>query len=92
MAFASTDGMNTSARIRKFMAPAFTDEFNENHAEIVEQVCQLREGSIVSEKVYTAQLTAATTFDFENRVGEIKNETLIINRRSGQNCTAAKFD
>ena len=78
MAFASTEGMNTSERIRKFMIPAFTDEFNEKHTEIVEKVCRLREEAIVPEKVYLSQLTAATTFDFENRVGEIKNETLII--------------
>jgi pimeloyl-ACP methyl ester carboxylesterase len=78
MAFASTEGMNTSERIRKFMTPAFTDDFNENHAETVEKVCLLREGSAVPEKIYLAQLTAATTFDFENRVSEIKNETLIL--------------
>jgi pimeloyl-ACP methyl ester carboxylesterase len=78
MAFASTDGMNTSERIRKFMTPAFTDEFNKNHAETVEKVCRLREESAVPEQVYLAQLTAATTFDFEDRVSEIKNETLIL--------------
>ena len=78
MAFASTEGMNTSERIRKFMAPAFTDDFNENHAETVEKVCRLREESAVPEKVYLAQLTAATTFDFENWVSGIKNETLIL--------------
>ena len=78
MAFASTDAMNTKDRIRKFMTPAFTDDFNKNHAVTVEKVCRLREESIVPEKVYTAQLTAATSFDFENRVNEIKNETLIL--------------
>ena len=70
--------MNTTERIRKFMTPAFTDEFNENNAETVEKVCRLREQSIVPEQVYLAQLTAATTFDFENRIEEIKNETLIL--------------
>ena len=78
MAFASTDGMNTSERIRKFMTPAFTEEFNKNNAETVEKVCKLREESIVPESVYTSQLKAATTFDFENRVSEIKNKTLIL--------------
>ncbi len=77
-AFASTDEMNTSERIRKFMIPAFTEEFNTDHAETVEKVCRLREESTVPEKIYMAQLTAATTFDFENRVGEIINETLIL--------------
>ncbi|MCD9188007.1 MAG: alpha/beta hydrolase [Pyrinomonadaceae bacterium] len=78
MAFASTDGMNTTERIRKFMIPAFTPEFTANFPEIVEKVCELRENSIVPERVYMAQLTAATTFDYEVRMNEIKNETLII--------------
>ena len=72
MAFAATDEMNSSERIRKFMTPAFTDEFNARETETVEQVCRLREESRVPEKVYMAQLTAATGFDFENRVGQIK--------------------
>lgn len=78
MAFASTDGMNTTERIRKFMIPAFTPEFTANFPETVEKVCELRENSVVPETVYTAQLTAATTFDYKDRVSEIKNETLII--------------
>ena len=60
------------------MIPAFTDEFKEKHAATVEKICRLREESIVPEKIYLAQLTAATSFDFENRVGEIKNKTLVL--------------
>lgn len=78
MAFASTDEMNTSERIRKFMIPAFTPEFTAEFPEIVEKVCRLREESVVPEKVYLAQLTAATTFDYKDRVNDIKNATLII--------------
>lgn len=78
MAFASTDGMNTSERIRKFMIPAFTPEFTAEFPETVEKVCRLRENSVVPEKIYTAQLTTATTFDYKDRVREIENETLII--------------
>lgn len=78
MAFASTDEMNTKDKIRKFMTPAFTAEFKEIHSETVEEVCRLREESMVPENVYKAQLTAATTFDYENLVGKIENETLII--------------
>lgn len=78
MAFAATDGMNTSERIRKFMIPAFTPEFVAEFPETVEKVCELRENSVVPEKVYTAQLTTATTFDYKDRVREIENETLII--------------
>lgn len=78
MAFASTDGMNTSERIRKFMAPAFTDKFNAEHAETIEKVCRMREESNVPEEVYMAQLTAATTFNYEDRLGKVKNETLVL--------------
>lgn len=78
LSFAATDEMNTSERIRKFMIPAFTPDFARENAEIVEEVCRLRENSVVPEKVYKAQLTAATTFDYKDRVTEIKNETLII--------------
>lgn len=78
MAFASTDEMNTKDKIRKFMIPAFTSEFKENHSETIEEVCRLREESMVPENVYKAQLIAATTFDYEISVREIENETLII--------------
>ena len=78
LGFVSTEGMNTSERIRKFMAPAFTEEFNRTHSETVEKVCRLRDESAVSEKIYLAQLTAATTFDFECRVEDIASETLIL--------------
>lgn len=78
LAFAATDEMNTSERIRKFMVPAFTPEFVAENPEMVEKVCQFREKAVVHPKVYKAQLTAATTFDYSERVGEIKNETLIL--------------
>lgn len=77
-AFASTDGMNTSERIRNFMTPAFTSDFRGEQAEIVEEVCRLREQNVVPENIYLAQLQSATKFDAEQRVGEIKAETLVI--------------
>jgi pimeloyl-ACP methyl ester carboxylesterase len=78
MAFASTDDLNKSERIRKFMIPAFTPEFRAENAEVVEQVCQLREQNVVPENVYLAQLQSATTFDFEARASNIKAETLVL--------------
>lgn len=78
LAFASTEEMNSSARIRKFMIPAFTPEFRSEHAETVEKVCRLREQNIVPENVYLAQLQAATTFDSEKRVAAIEAETLVL--------------
>lgn len=78
MAFASTEGMNTSDRIRKFMTPAFTPKFRTEFAEVVEHVCRLREQNVVPENVYFAQLQAATTFNFEELVKNIKAETLVL--------------
>lgn len=78
MAFASTEAMNSSERIRKFMIPAFTPEFRTENAEIVEKVCKLREQNIVPENVYLAQLQSATTFDAEKRAAGIKAETLVL--------------
>lgn len=78
LAFAATEGMNSSERIRRFMTPAFTAEFAEQHPETVEKVCRMRAASPVSEKIYHAQLAAATTFDKSAEVAKISRETLIL--------------
>lgn len=65
-------------RIRKFFRPAFTEEFHAAHAEEVERVCRLREDNEVAEATYSAQLEAAFSFDSENKLNEIKHETLVI--------------
>ena len=78
MAFASTENLNKSERIRSFMIPAFTSEFRQAHGEVIEEVCRLREHNTVPENVYLAQLQSAMTFDAEKRVGGIKAETLIL--------------
>ena len=77
-AFISTDDLNKSERIRKFMIPAFTPEFRENQADVVEKIFRLREENVVPEPVYLAQLQAATTFDAEARAANIKAETLVL--------------
>lgn len=61
--------------IRKFIRPAFNNDFN---AEIVEKVCRMREENEVSEAVYSAQLKVAFSFDFESELNKIKAETLVI--------------
>ena len=76
--FAPDPNLTVGERIRKFIRPAFTDEFNAEHAERVETVCFLRETNPVADAVYLAQLEAAFSFDTENRIGAIKNETLVI--------------
>ncbi len=65
-------------KIRKFIRPAFTDEFNENHADEVEKVCRMREQNTVSDAVYLAQLQSAFSLDTESRLSKIKNKTLVI--------------
>lgn len=65
-------------KIRRFIRPAFTDEFNENHADEVENVCRMREQNVVSDAAYLAQLQTAFTFNAESRLSEIKHETLVI--------------
>ncbi|HEX8398210.1 MAG TPA: alpha/beta hydrolase [Pyrinomonadaceae bacterium] len=77
-AFVSTGDLNKSERIRRFIVPAFTPEFYAANQETVEKVCELREQNFVPETVYMQQLRAATTFDFESRLQEIKAETLVL--------------
>lgn len=77
-AFASAAGQNESEQIRKFMVPAFTPEFVVENESSVEKVCQLREQNIVPESVNFGQLRAATTYDVEAQMSEIKNKTLVL--------------
>ena len=77
-AFASTENLNSTERIRKFMIPAFTRNFVENNFAIVEKTCELREQNEVPESVYLQQLQSATTFDLEAKVSNIKAQTLVI--------------
>ena len=65
-------------KIRRFIRPAFTDEFNKSHAGEIEKVCRMREQNTVSDAVYLAQLQVAFRLDTESKLGEIKNETLVI--------------
>ena len=78
MSFASTDSLNSSERIRKYIQPAFTEEFRNNNQELVEKVCKLREENVVPETVYFQQLQSAMTFNKENDVSKIQAETLVI--------------
>ena len=76
--FAPDPSLPRGEKIRRFIRPAFTDEFNENHADEVEKICRMREQSIVSDAVYTAQLQVAFSLDTDDKLGEIKNEALVI--------------
>lgn len=76
--FAPDPTLPLGEKIRRFIRPAFTEEFNEKHAGEVERICRLREQNIVSDAVYTAQLQAAFSLDTEEKIGAIENETLVI--------------
>jgi pimeloyl-ACP methyl ester carboxylesterase len=76
--FTPDPDLTVGERIRKFIRPAFTDEFNAAHAEVVEKVCRLRESNEVAEDVYLAQLQTAFMFNSEARIDAIENETLVL--------------
>lgn len=77
-AFASTQNMNDSERIRRYFIPAFTPDFAARQPDEVEQFCRLRERNFVPESTYLSQLFSATKFDAESRVAEIKAATLVL--------------
>lgn len=76
--FTPDPNLTVGERVRKFIRPAFTKEFNEKHAGEVEKVCQLREQSSVDDRIYTAQLQVAFSFDTSGKLGSIENETLVL--------------
>lgn len=65
-------------QIRRFFRPAFTEEFNTEHADIVEKVCRLREENEVDEETYVAQLRTAFAFDVSSQLGHIEQKALVI--------------
>ena len=77
-AFAPDPGLTVGEHIRKFIRPAFTDEFKAEQSGEVENVCRLRESNMVADEVYFAQLQTAFTFDTEDEIGRLENETLVI--------------
>ncbi len=76
--FAPDPTVTVGERIRKFIRPAFSDDFNTEHADVVERICRLREENEVSEAVYLAQLQAAVLFDSNPRLSSIGCPTLVV--------------
>lgn len=76
--FTPDANLTRGERIRRFLRPAFTEEFNVNRADEVEKVCRMREESDVSETTYFDQLETAFNFDLENKIRSIKAETLVL--------------
>jgi pimeloyl-ACP methyl ester carboxylesterase len=77
-AFASTEGLNTPERIRKYLTVAFSPEFAAANEAAVNRFCEMREENFVPREVYMQQLQAALSFDVADRVTQIEAETLII--------------
>jgi pimeloyl-ACP methyl ester carboxylesterase len=77
-AFVASDDLNKEERVRKFIIPAFTPDFAAEHSEIIEKVCRLRGENFVPEKIYSAQMNSAVTFETETRLSQIKAETLVL--------------
>ena len=76
--FAPDASLSPGEHIRRFLRPAFTDEFNRQHADEIERICQMREANEVAEAVYLAQLQTAFGFDSGDKIGAIETETLIL--------------
>jgi len=76
--FAPDASLTRGEHIRRFLRPAFSEEFNVDRADEVERVCRMREESDVSETTYFDQLETAFNFDLENKIRSIKAETLVL--------------
>lgn len=76
--FAPDPTLPIGEKIRRFIRPAFTEEFNREHGDEIEKVCEFREQNDVAEAVYLAQLQTAFTFDSENELNRIENRTLVL--------------
>lgn len=88
-AFASTEGLNTPGRIRKYLSVAFSPRFVEEHPQTVDEFCDLREANVVPEDVYMQQLRSAMTFNSEPAVADISAPTLIV---TGSNDTVVPME
>ena len=77
-AFASTEGLNTAERIRKYLTVAFSPEFVESNEEDVNRFCELREQNFVPRDVYMQQLESALSFNVEDQLPAIRSKTLVI--------------
>jgi pimeloyl-ACP methyl ester carboxylesterase len=77
-AFASTEGLNSSERIKQYLTMAFSPNFVANDGETVDRFWSLREDNPVPREVYMQQLQSAMMFNTEDRISEITAETLVI--------------
>jgi pimeloyl-ACP methyl ester carboxylesterase len=77
-AFGSTDGLNSPERIRRYLSMAFSPAFADVSPDTVERFCTLREQNTVPEDIYRQQLIAATRFNVEERLGQVKAPVLVV--------------
>jgi len=78
LAFASTKGLNTEERMRRNLLLAFTPEFVRNQPAEIDAVVRLRAANEVPEHVYLSQLQAASGFNAEERLGQVRCPTLVL--------------
>jgi pimeloyl-ACP methyl ester carboxylesterase len=78
MAFASTNGLNSSERIRQYLSMAFQKDFLSTNGDVVDNFCLARERNYVPEKAYLGQLQSAMTVDLAGAIGMIRAQTMII--------------
>ena len=78
VALASMSDFNTEERVRRNLAPAFSADFMRDHADVVEQVIELRMANPVDERAFRWQMAAAMSFNAEALVRDITAPTLVV--------------
>ncbi|MEF8885120.1 MAG: alpha/beta fold hydrolase [Haloarculaceae archaeon] len=71
------EGYGPTETVRYKMQPAFTDEFRENHPEVVDRIVEWRLDTDPTEEAYEWQSAAAAAFDASDRLSEIAVPTLV---------------
>lgn len=77
-AFVPDPTITPGEHVRKFIRPAFTDEFCELYPDVIEDVCRRRDSARVTEAVYMAQVHTAMTFDATSWIDAVKCPVLIV--------------
>lgn len=76
--FASTEGLNSPDRIRRYLTMAFSSDFIRSNGGDVDRFCTLREENVVPESVYQAQLMSAVTFNAKPGIEKVAAKTLVL--------------
>jgi pimeloyl-ACP methyl ester carboxylesterase len=77
-AMASAEGLNTEARARRNLLPAFARKFAAERPDEVEEVIRLRLAHPVEDSTHLWQLQAAASFDAGSRIQGVGAPTLVV--------------